>query len=363
MTHGSPRRIGLFTYGEPPEKFMPPRRTRAMLAEAAFQGAELLLFSTADCDPDNGAIVARRWWNGGMETVRVPLPPLVAIVSNPIRDEHHRLGDWIRANAETIDDRGPDKLGQVAALKASALAAHAIPAERVDPMRVEAQVAEWIDRYGGVVVKPVDGMRGGSVHFLIPTAGDDWSLRSGGVTTTGRRPDMIAALRARVAGRLRYRDFMIQRFIRSAFAGLALTVRVDVAKAPAGGWTMYRRVARLGVTGALSTNTATGSAQMFLERFLKFAGRDPAIADAAQTLAVAAADLIDRQPGASIIEAGVDLALDPEDRLHVVEVNVHPESNWSEQDRAAHIIAYLVSRVDHALGPRPRPDAVEEARE
>ena len=41
--------IGVFAYGGSPIEHLPWRRTRALLAEAALQGAELLFFSTDDC--------------------------------------------------------------------------------------------------------------------------------------------------------------------------------------------------------------------------------------------------------------------------------------------------------------------------
>ena len=340
---------------------MPPRRTRAMLAEASLQGADLVLFSTAGCDEAGGTVEARRWRNGGLETARVPLPPLVVILSNPIREEHHRIGAWIRANTAVIEDHGPDKLDQVRFLAASPLSAHAIPAERLDPDDAGAQLAGWAARHGGIVVKPVDGMRGGNVHFLVPGTGGDWSLRTGRAAIAGALPELIATLRSRVAGRLRYRDFMVQRYVRSAFRDCALTIRVDVVRRPEGGWRATRRVARLGVTGSLATNTAAGSAQMFLERFLAFAGRDAAIADRAEALAVRTASLVADAPGTAMIEAGVDLALGEDDRLSIIEVNVRPEANWAEQDRAANVIAYLISRLERA--PGAGAGGLEEARE
>ena len=59
--------IGIFAFGSSPVAHMPRERTRALLAEAALQGADLLFFETAD------------FLNSGpLSAVQVPLKDFVA---------------------------------------------------------------------------------------------------------------------------------------------------------------------------------------------------------------------------------------------------------------------------------------------
>jgi glutathione synthase/RimK-type ligase-like ATP-grasp enzyme len=140
---------------------------------------------------------------------------------------------------------------------------------------------------------------------------------------------------------------MVQRYVRSTHAGRALTLRVDVHKTPVGAWKPHRAAARVNVAGGYATNSAGGGAQIMIEKFLgRRSARSPdQIHQETVTIACQAAALIDREPTGSIIELGVDFALDPQDRLWIVETNVRPEANWAEQDRAIHIVAYLLSLV------------------
>ena len=334
---------------------MPPRRTRAMLAEALFQDADLLLFSAADCDPGAGLVTARRWRGGGYETVRVALPPLVVIISDAMGAGQAAVGDWIRAGTAVLDDRAPDKLEQVRLLETSALAAHAIPAEAADPARLEAQFADCLARWGAIVVKPVDGMRGGNVHFLCPAAGGTWALHAGRRAETGALPDLTRLLAARIGGRLRYRRFMIQEYVASTYRGMLAALRVDAVRSPTGEWRTIRPVVRIGaIPGSLVSNYAAGTAQIPWDRFFALSGVDPAIGHAAERLAWEASALVDGHPDGSLIETGVDILFSEDGHLRIVEVNARPESITWEQDRAAWAIDYYLSRVRHLAAPASR---------
>jgi len=349
--------VGLFAFGQSPIEQMPPMRTRALLAEAALQGAELMLFSAADCDPDDGTVLASLWTASGWQRRRVPLPGLVMIVTNPITEAHHRVDKWLHDATRVIAYRGgPNKLEQVRLFEGSSLAGHAIAAAPLSADNLVSEVTDWLTTRGAAVVKPVDGERGSNVHFVFPL-GQGWGMQRRGETLQGTLAEIVAALRASIAGRMRYRQFMVQRYIETTHAGHALALRIDVHKAPDGHWGLTRTCARLNVMGGLATNMAGGGAQMLIEKLLahRTARAVDVIYDEAVALACRAAELIDRRPTASIIELGVDLALDAHDHLWIMETNVQPEANWAEQDRAVHIIAYALAVAPASGRHRPGP--------
>jgi hypothetical protein len=348
MKRSAPDRmpIGIFTFGGSPIDHMPPLRTRALLAEAALQGAELFFFSAGDCQPSAGRIAATYWNKSGWARQDVPLPGLVNILTDAIRPLHHQIDAWLQENATVVADRGPDKIEQVRMLEQSALAAHAIPSALIAPEGLEAQLAEFLSRNAGAVIKPVVGERGGNIYFILPD-GDRFRL------TTRRRPpvegslgQVAAALGTAIDRRLRYRHFMVQRYIDSRERDMPLALRVDVHKRPDESWALVRTAMRLNVAGGFATHIDGGATQGMLERFLarRVPGRDQQILNQAVTLAMEAAKLIDARPDASIMELGVDLVMDSADHLWIVETNVHPGAYWAEHERAIHTIAYLLSR-------------------
>ncbi len=338
--------IGIFTFGTSPIEHMKPPRTRALLAEAALQGADLLLFAAADCDTQAGTVLANVWNGSDFERREAPLPALVMILTNPITPRHHEVEAWLRAKTRVIADHGPDKLGQVRLLEQSPLAPYAIPTATLTPENLKTQLTDWLSIHRAAVVKAVDGERGSNIHFIFPV-GDRWGLQKRGETREGTLEEVVEALGSAIAPRMRYRRFMIQRYIESSHAGRALGMRVDVHKKPDGGWGFTHSVARISMAGSFATHVASGGAQTTLEKFLpsRTVRHADQIKQEAIAVACRTAELIDSQPDASIIELGVDFALDPDDRLWIVEANVHPGAHWAEHDRAVHMIAYLLSLV------------------
>ncbi len=335
--------IGIVSFERSPIEQMPPQRARALLAEAALQGGDMIFFAAADCHLDSGTVLASVWTPSGWDRQRVPLPRVV-VVNDPTSPKDREVEAWLRARTHLIGGHGPDKLQQVSLLAQSPLAGYAIPTGVLTADNLETELTGWLSTHRGAVVKPIDGGRGSSIHFVLPL-GDKWRLQRRGDSREGTLAEIVEALRASVAGRMRYRQFMIQRYIESSHAGAAAAVRIDVHKKPDGGWGVTRAAARLNIAGSRATNIAGGGAQMTIEKFLSCRTARPPdrIQEEAVAVACQIAGLIDRDPMASIVEVGVDLAIDAEDRLWFIEANVRPDAPWAEIDRARHIVAYALS--------------------
>jgi glutathione synthase/RimK-type ligase-like ATP-grasp enzyme len=337
--------IGVFAFGRSPIEHMPPLRTRALLAEAALQGADLLFFTSADWDPDSRTALVSRYSASGEETERRPLPPVV-LVTDKLAARYPQVDDWLRAETRVIAARGPDKIAQFKLFEHSPLAAYTIPAAPLTAEHLDAELTDWLLVHRAVVIKPANGMWGNNVHFIFRTA-SGWRLHKHDDVREGNPAEIIAAVRASVAGRMRYRQYLMQRYIESTYAGQALALRVDVHKQPGGGWGVHRFAARVSVGGGFAASLSSGGGQMLIEKFLprRTACAADQIYDEAVAVVCQAAELIDRDPAYSIFELGVDLALDPDDRLWIVEANLLPGARWGEQDRAKDIIAYALSAL------------------
>ena len=289
--------------------------------------------------------MASRWVRGAWEKAAVDLPDLVLVTTAPFTPEEHAVDTWLRGKARVLGFRERNKLEVNALVLASPFAPYVVPSERVDPERPEAQLREWLTG-GGIVVKPSDGMRGIGIHFVLRDAGG-WAVVNGDERHHGSAGEAIARVTRAIRGRLRYRDYLVQRYIDTRNElGQPVAIRVDIARLPEGGWGLIRMAGRIAATGKMVSNGARGGAYMPIESFLAMRRVRPAgvIAEEALALARGVADILIAQPGTTTYyECGVDLAIDFEDRLWFIEANPRPQAVGAEHDRAILVIAYLKS--------------------
>ena len=336
----------MFAFGSSPLALMPPARIRAMIAEAALQAAEFRFFSAADSDRTAGEINADIWQGSGFERRRTGLPKLVYAIRYPVRAEEYELDSWLRERTTIVVNRGLDKIEQARLFERSSLAAHAIHSRLLSADGMRDELHDWLTVHGGGVVKAIDGNRGGRIYFAVPN-GAAWRFTAPSKPPLeGTLRDVVDAILAAIGGRASYRRFMVQRFVESKDRDLAMTLRIDVHKKPDGDFGVTRTCAQLNVVGGLATNIFGGGALLALEPFLArhAPGRDKQIFSAATSLSCQVAEAIDGVPGNSIMELGVDLALDPADHLWIIETNNFPDAYLTEHERAQHLVTYLLSQ-------------------
>ncbi len=337
--------IGIFAFRDSPIDTLAPERTRALLAEAALQEVDLCFFASADCDPVSGRVEARRWRRGVWEKATIGLPCVVVITTNPVAPEHRVVKDWLYSRSRIATFRERNKLEATALVEASPWAEHAIPSAGIDPGAVSAQLAAWLAG-GGIVVKPSDGMRGHGVHFVVPD-GDAWTAVYGGGRWRDSSSEVVSRVERAIRGRMRYRDYLVQRYIESVNeAGQPISIRVDVARLPGGGWGLIRIVGRIAANRWMVSNGATGGGMVRIAPFLAARRVRPAeaLAREAVALAIGVADAVSGDPSrATNYECGVDLAIDADDKLWFIEANPRPQAVWAEHERAVLVMAYLKS--------------------
>lgn len=352
--------IGFISYNQPARDLFPPARLRAMLAEAALQGVALVLLDSGAWDRDRGLIAGERWTPAGWTAGWFPLPDLV-VIRTAAGGGWLDLDGWIRRNRPVIADSAMDKLAFHALLSASPLSSHAIPTVAIPADAVDVTLAAVFRGHRNAVVKPVDGRRGFGIHFIhwepAPSglgggADDDgvWRVQHGQGhgqgTIRGTLEDAVAYVRSRIAGRLHYRGYLAQRFIRSvAGDGRSADIRVHVQRRADGAWGVTRTYVRLAEAGSFLTNTSQGGYQGPLDGFLL--GRRPAgaveLRDRIPALALEVARLIETTRPLPLSELGIDLALDDDGHLWVIEANAFPQSSLHEQARAEHAIGYAIA--------------------
>ena len=338
--------VGILVFGRAPRLHLLPLRLRALAAEALMQGARLVLLNSDDCNPETGRLEGEIWEAGAWVSVSVPLPDVVLVVTNPLQERHRRVDRWIRGAVPVIRDTGPDKLVLPALLTATPLARYVIPQDTVDPEAPAERIEAWMAAHGDCVVKAVDGKRGHGIHRLHAGPGAGWCLRKdGAVMVFPDRATAAAAVAARIAGRLRYRRYIVQRYIVSTSPdGRAADLRLHLQRDGHGAWGVTRRYVRLGEAGQAVSNVSRGGYQGPLDGFLATRRARPAaeITAEADAAALGIAAAIEAAQGHTLSELGVDLALDPDDRLWLIETNTRPQTSLHEHDRAVRTIAYAL---------------------
>src|SRR5258708_738987 len=103
-------RIGFMSYARSPRMAFPALRERALLAEAALQGEQLVFLDGSSCDLGNGRIIGELWTPDGWTSSWVALPDVVIIPQEPFTDVQRVADAWVRRSCPVIADSGADKL-------------------------------------------------------------------------------------------------------------------------------------------------------------------------------------------------------------------------------------------------------------
>lgn len=351
--------IGLISYSRPPREKIPPARLRALLAEAALQGARLTLIDGSTCDPVEDAVDAEVWAGtgdgAGWVRTRTGGPDVAVLIEGAFgKTASFGAAETLLRGRPHIADAELDKLSLLYALSASGpYAASAIPSLAVPADRIGETLTSALRRFGDAVVKPVDGRNGVGLYFLHGE-GDGWVVRrgDGGEEGRGTAAEAAAYVEKRIAGRIGYRRYLVQRYIESrAEDGRAVDIRVHVQRRADGEWGVTRAYVRLGEARSSLANTSRGGYQGSLRGFLERRRRRAAeIAAEIEATALAAARSADAAMSLPLSEAGVDLAIDPDDKLWIIEVNAQPGTSLHEHARAEHFIGYALAVAQGRAG-------------
>lgn len=331
--------IGLLSFSGGVNQSVPPLRLRALLGESALQGACLTLLGAERSSP--GCLWGERWRDGGWESGAQPLPDVVIVLGRPLTERHAAVAAWITVRCPVIADAEIDKLTLPVLLRRAGLDRYVLPVAELHADAAMVEMRAFLHDHRHAVIKAADG-RGGIGLYFIDEAADGWLLQRDREVWSGSLDDLLALLGGRIAGRLAYRRFLIQRYIASLTPdGRAADIRIHLQRCADGDWGTTRVYVRMAEFGMRVSNTARGGYQGPLAGF--FETRRRSVRDVEVEigdLAMAIARLIDDHHGAPMSELGIDLAVDEDDRLWVIEANAFPQTSLHEHQRAVHTIGY-----------------------
>lgn len=331
--------IGILSFGDQINESYPPLRLRALLGESAIQGARLTLLGAERSVP--GCLWGECWRDGVWEPGAQPVPDVVIVQGHPLTDHHRVVEAWIAARCPVIANVGIDKLTLPVLMRGAGLGRYVAPVAELRAGAAMTELRAFLHDHGQGVVKAADGRRGIGLYFINEEA-DGWRLQRDREVRTGSLDDLLAFLCGRIAARLAYRRFLVQRYIPSRTPdGRAADIRVHLQRRADGDWGTTRAYVRIGECGMRVSNISRGGYQGSVAGFFEARRRKARdVEGEIDELAMAIARLADDHHGSPMSELGIDLAVDEDDRLWVIEANAFPQTSLHEQQRAVHTIGY-----------------------
>lgn len=344
---GRPR-VGIFTASLRAEDALANPRVRRMVAEASLRGLKVVWFDTTCVAQEAGRIRYLRAEGDGVTVFTGPPPLAVSSPVSPSNAADAQCLDWLRRQGPVACAPVPGKAAISRLLAATPVAPHVIPFASVTAENLRDVLPRFLATHGRIVLKPdANGWKGRRVAFLTMDGGQvSWQELADERTLS---PEAAVDLAAQRVGQ---GTWMLQRFVSSrARGGRVFDVRVHTHKDGSGAWAIVRSYVRLSEMGLLVANTNRGGYQGDISHFFhNVTGAGEPITERIDRLALAASASLERELGQALDELGIDILVDPGQRLWLVEINSRPGSRYHHFERASYAVAYAMHLADLAHG-------------
>lgn len=338
------KRIGLLSFKQTALERVPALRLRALLAEAALQGFELVLLETTYFDHAKELIQAHVWSKKtGWKPKLITLPDLIILMGTGTNAKHKKMIRWIKNSRPVIADVGLDKIKTSKVLQDTSVGKYIIQWDKAPKTEVKLFISNMLLKHpDGIVIKRANGNRGNGLFFITNLENGDYLVRYNAKSFLGTVEEVSQFIEKSISARLQYRDYVVQRYIKSQTPdGRSYDIRVHVQKREDGKWNITRGYVRLSEENSPLPNTSKGGYQGSLEHFLTnkypddFSQINKSIYDAALAIATTQ-ESFTRSP---LSELGIDLLLENEN-IYLIETNALPQSSRHEHESAIHTIGY-----------------------
>ncbi|MGD8190759.1 YheC/YheD family protein [Brevibacillus ginsengisoli] len=203
---------------------------------------------------------------------------------------------------------------------------HLIPTEVVVDGK---QVMDWMERYGAVILKPINGKEGKGIVRLSKTgengSGGPYLLEE----QMNKKPlaDEQGAIH-QIERILQSGRYIVQKWIPIVNReGLVYDVRSLVQKNQKGRWEITGLAARQGAAGKITSNLMDGGTAFELLPYLKHhfgKKKSRKLYQKIKELSLRIPGCLEEAYARRQADLGLDLAIDPEGEIYLIEVNVKP---------------------------------------
>lgn len=342
--------IGLVFYRRKPLDALRPLRERALLAEASLQGAAFILLDPSYYDPSRELIRAYVWRREeGWSPEVITLPDVIIIIGSINHDDQRPLDQWIRSARPVIADVGHSKLKLNNLFSKTAIEKHLIPCFRIPKEQTQTFLYDLLKQErSGLVVKRTTANRGVGLLFAVRLNNQQYCVKYNNTSMTGSVEEAAQYLHQRIAGRLQYRDYIVQSYIHSSTSdGRPFDIRIHVQRRGDHEWHVTRGYVRLAEIENPLPNTSKGGYQGSLESFLEkhYPLKALQIKEELYDISLEIAKVQSLSVHLPLSELGIDFVLDEAGKIWLIETNTLPETFLHEHQRAVHVIEYALSLV------------------
>jgi hypothetical protein len=321
-----------------PFKNIPHERMEAMVKQAWFQGAELVVVDSNGFNFENQTIQGMVRNAGRWELVERAFPK-VLITDNPTPSRtRSEIEKHIRASfvpsAYLIHEKQyiTERILSPTPLKKYVI-------ETSDSQNPQ-EIIACIHRWKNVYFKPSNGFRGIGIFNIILT-GDEYLIKNNDKTWQLRHDDFLKFLEEKLV-----RKYLTQPNIQSITKnGCVFDFRLHVQCNRQGVFQITHRYARVSTPHKILSNLSQGATAVDVDYFLHAnfdAATASALSEELSSAALAITHTINRFYKFPIDELGIDLGIDHRGHIQFFEANSCPQSRNHEEKRAVNTIGYAL---------------------
>lgn len=182
-----------------------------------------------------------------------------------------------------------------------------------------------LDRYGDLIVKPVNGTGGTGIVLVTPTGNGMYTIRYGRTTRKASRENLYASVKRA----MRRRKYIVQQRVPLArIQGRPFDARVVAQKKRGSGWIVTGMMAKKAGRGNFVTNLSRGGRGLSLAAAVRRSNIRSVGAGTIRTrlrrAALVAARRLNRRYRRLRI-VGFDMGIDPSGKVWIIEANFRPD--------------------------------------
>ncbi|MCK8824179.1 YheC/YheD family endospore coat-associated protein [Fuchsiella alkaliacetigena] len=332
--------IGIYTAEINPLKVMPKERSYCLAAEAKMQGCEVIFFEKEGVNYTNRIITGIIREDGEWVEKKFSLPDVLidehlTLIKDLKLDKNIPEVEFLKNEVPLLRFGLHNKAKMYDKLNKSEKFAKYIPP--YDIIEEPAKVKKYVEKYGCIVLKPIDGAQGKGIGFLEDKG--DWILVKQHTKINEFKKEEFS----RFAEMMADGTYLIQPYLECRTKlGYPFDFRVHVQRDGKGEWGITKIYPRIGTQKSILSNVSRGGMISNIDYFLvtEYAEKAEIIKDILSQLALELTDHVDGFYNYSLDELGIDLAIDKNENIWLYEVNAGPQTKHHEWERARNTIAY-----------------------
>jgi len=323
--------------------FIDPLRYETMVAEAKYQGHEIIFFALTDVDIQNKNVTGFVRKDGKWEWVTTGYPHLL-ISPHSRQPERTEKEKHLLKNVPPLFFRTHGKLGIFNLLSQKKVLTHIlIPTQVIDNKE---DIKHFLEQHGDIIVKPSIGSKGVGVYWLSQKK-DYVELQyhtERGIVKNSQFDDYLSSVMENIKKQEGATKFILQKYIHCRTSlNQPFDFRVHVQRNEKGELIITKAYPRIGKKGSFLSNLSREGVTTDLDYFLQceFPERKGKVKKELGEYSIKIAEEVDNAySNATLDELGLDLTIDNKGNYWLFEINIGPETRFHEWERAQTYIAY-----------------------